>query len=201
MSVMRAALLVIAFVVALGRSTASAVTPQEIVALSKAGVSDQVILALIERDQTVFAIAPDQLAELKNDGVSEQVVVAMLRSSRQPPPQEPIVVLVGSDPDRPNSTGLHSNRVAAAQDAAPYFVPYAVGIPYLVPPYAERSRCMARGAVRPSPPTGTIGIFFATPFRGQFFGPPGPESVGISLPTSPGTAGRSLGLQSCPARR
>src|ERR1700730_2434971 len=111
MSVMRAALLVSAFVIAFGRSTASAVTPQEIVALSKAGVSDQVILALIERDQTVFAIAPDQLAELKNDGASEQVVVAMLRSSRQPPPQEPIVVLVGSDPDRPNSTGLHSNRV------------------------------------------------------------------------------------------
>ena len=49
-------------------SAASAVTLDEIVSLSRAGVTDAIILALIDRDKTVFAIEPDQIVKLQRDG-------------------------------------------------------------------------------------------------------------------------------------
>src|SRR5215471_4562630 len=65
---------------------AAAATVQDIVALSRAGVSDKVILALIERDQTIFSLDSGQIADLQNEGLSEDVILAMLRSGRQQPP-------------------------------------------------------------------------------------------------------------------
>ena len=43
----------------------------QVVALAKAGVTDTVILALIDRDRTVFAIEPEQIVSLQRDGLSE----------------------------------------------------------------------------------------------------------------------------------
>jgi len=61
---------------------ASAVTLDQIVALTLAGISEPVILALIDRDHTIFTIDPEQLVTLKQQGVSEAVVIAMLKSGR-----------------------------------------------------------------------------------------------------------------------
>jgi hypothetical protein len=69
-------------IAALVPAAASAVTLDEIVYLSKAGVSESVILALIDRDKTVFTIAPEQLVSLKRDGVTDAVLVAVLKSGR-----------------------------------------------------------------------------------------------------------------------
>jgi len=146
--------------------TASAVTVQEIVRLSKAGVSDEVILTLIERDRTIFAIDAEQLMVLRDSGVSEAIVLAMLRSGRQEqpptmssqpvqsapyaappaPPVEsgPIVGVVGHGPDRPNAPqasdpygGLGSE--VATYGPPPYGIPY--GVPILIPyPIPVRER-------------------------------------------------------------
>ena len=64
-------------------AVASAVTVDEIVALTRAGVTDTVILALIDRDKTIFTLEPDQLVRLQSDGVSEAVILAMLKSGRE----------------------------------------------------------------------------------------------------------------------
>ena len=77
-----ASLLAVALL-ALAPAVASAATIEEIVRLAKSGVSDEVILTLIERDKTIFTIPPDDLVTLKSDGVSEAVVVAMLKSGRE----------------------------------------------------------------------------------------------------------------------
>jgi hypothetical protein len=61
---------------------ASAVTLDQIIALTKAGISEPVILALIDRDGTIFTIDPEQLVALKQDGLSDAVLVAMLKSGR-----------------------------------------------------------------------------------------------------------------------
>ncbi|HEV3139824.1 MAG TPA: hypothetical protein VGY57_04885 [Vicinamibacterales bacterium] len=61
---------------------AAAVTVDQIVQLAKAGISEPVILALIDRDRTIFAIDPEQLVTLKQQGVSETVLIAMLKSGR-----------------------------------------------------------------------------------------------------------------------
>src|SRR2546421_89585 len=62
---------------------AAAVTADEIVALAHAGITDAVILALIDRDKTIFAIEPEQLVALKTQGLSEAVILAMLKSGRE----------------------------------------------------------------------------------------------------------------------
>ena len=64
-------------------TAASAVTIDQIVALARAGVTDTVILALIDRDKTIFTIEPDQLVALRDAGVSEPVILAMLKSGRE----------------------------------------------------------------------------------------------------------------------
>jgi hypothetical protein len=115
------AVLFLLVMLALTPSTASAVSVHEIVGLSRSGVSDEVILTLIERDNTIFTIDPDQLVALKKQGVSQAVVLAMLRSGRQPAPAPPAqtadaavastgafppapdTVVVGHGPDRPNT--------------------------------------------------------------------------------------------------
>ena len=61
-------------------------TVDEIVALSKAGVSESVILALIDRDKTIFSLPAERIVALQKDGVSDAIVIAMLRSGREEPP-------------------------------------------------------------------------------------------------------------------
>src|SRR5436305_6913766 len=79
---MKALTFTLTLLLVLAALPASAVTLQQVVALSKAGVSETVILALIDRDKTIFTIDPEQLVTLKADGVSEQIVLAMLKSGR-----------------------------------------------------------------------------------------------------------------------
>jgi hypothetical protein len=153
---MRWFLLVLAMA-ACAPAPASAVTLAEVVALSKAGVSEPVILALIERDQTLFSMSPDQLVKLQRDGLSDTILLALLKSGHpseallpkspvalaaaQPPalPPPPAVVVVGHDPDYPNA---RSADVTLATDAppvqAPLVVPVFVPVPRLMPHSARR---------------------------------------------------------------
>jgi hypothetical protein len=148
-STVRAILLV---VLVLSPAAASAVTVSEIVALSKAGVSESVILALIDRDQTVLSIEPAQLVSLKREGLSDTLLTAMLRSGREQGDEaaradasrnaadimsslamsatpNPQVVVVGHGPDRPN-TG-YVDGIDRSIRTGPIVVPYAsYGLPY-----------------------------------------------------------------------
>jgi hypothetical protein len=67
----------------LAPAAASAVTVEQIVALTHSGVTDAVILALIDRDKTIFPLEAEQLVALKAEGVSEPVILAMLSSGRE----------------------------------------------------------------------------------------------------------------------
>src|SRR5580765_6396082 len=126
-------------------STASAITVDQVVALAKSGVTDTVILALIDRDRTVFAIEPEQIVSLQRDGLSERVILAMLRSGREEGeqaaradaaynaawiasaiPTEPLSVTVGHGPDRPNTPhvdGFYSGAPLSTFMAPPYYGP------------------------------------------------------------------------------
>jgi len=109
--------LLLFLMLALLPTAASALTLQEVVTLSKAGVSEDVLMAIIDRDHTIYAIDANQLIALKRDGVSEKIVIALLKSGRQePPPTQtasadvtsyvptgPTLVMVGHGPERPNT--------------------------------------------------------------------------------------------------
>ena len=90
---------------ALTVSRAEAITLQEIIDLTRAGVSEEVLLALIEIDQRVFPIDPATLRKLKDAEVSERVVVAIIKSGRTPSPapvpEPPAISAPNPDPPQP----------------------------------------------------------------------------------------------------
>jgi hypothetical protein len=135
-------------------ATASAVTIDEVVALSRSGVSEQVIVAIIERDQTLFALSPALIMKLQRDGLSDRVLLALIKSGRpsEPPvavspaapaaapvPPPPAIDVVGHGPQPPNtfSNTLASDLMAAdpteALPPVPVPPPVFVGVPIFVP--------------------------------------------------------------------
>ncbi len=93
---MRRTVLALAIVGGMAGATAAAaeaLTTRDIIELSRAGLGEEVLLALIEVDRGIYAIDPAALKSLKAAGVSERVIVALVRSGRDPIPAEPQPVL------------------------------------------------------------------------------------------------------------
>ena len=67
-------------VIALGGARAWAVTVEDIVELSQAGIGEIVLIELIEMDDIAYPLTPSRLRALKGAGVSDQVLLALLRS-------------------------------------------------------------------------------------------------------------------------
>ncbi len=61
-------------------ASASAVTTRDIIELTKAGLSDDILIALIDADRTVFSLDKDEILALKKAGVSHAVMLKMLRT-------------------------------------------------------------------------------------------------------------------------
>jgi hypothetical protein len=112
---------------------AEAVTIRDLIELSKAGLSDDVLLALIEVDRRVFSIDTATLKQLKEAGVSDQVIVALIKSGRQRP--EPVAA------PAPDPAPLPRERepeviVIDHRDPptpAPQPVAYPVAVPVYIP--------------------------------------------------------------------
>lgn len=155
-------MLPVALLLALLPGTASALTVQEVVALSKAGISDEVLLTLIDRDKTIFTIDPDQLIALTRDRVSERLVLAMLRSGRQEPPPpssasaanvthavpaDPGVVMFGHGPSRPNTYHEFDQLGLVAGPSVVYAAPY-LAASFEVPPALAAVPCSPASPLR-----------------------------------------------------
>ena len=69
---------------------AGALTLREIIELRRAGLGDDVLVALIEVEKPVFAIDHETIKSLKAEGISERVMIAMIKSGRTPPPAAPV---------------------------------------------------------------------------------------------------------------
>ncbi len=98
-------------------AAARAVTFDDIVALSKAGLTADVLVAVIDADRTVFTLTPEQILVLKDAGVPGEVIVKMLGSAREFGYQAPPPLIVGADPPRAVTV------VVPTYIAFPYFVP------------------------------------------------------------------------------
>jgi hypothetical protein len=120
-------------IIALAAGRAEAVTIRDLIELSRAGLSDQVLLALIDVDGGVFQIDTTTLKQLKDAGVSEAVIVGLIRSGRTPRVQEPAP---GPAPEytaapEPDMTVIGQPDESAAAPA-PFAVPYPVAVPVYV---------------------------------------------------------------------
>jgi len=140
-------------------ATASAVTIDEVVALSKSGVSEQVIVAMIERDQTLYTLSPALIMKLQRDGLSDTILLALIKSGRpnEPPPPAstagpaaapvpppPAIAVVGHGPLVPNTTepDVMTADVTEAPPVPvppPIFVPVPIVVPVpAINPHAAR---------------------------------------------------------------
>lgn len=122
---------------------ASALTADQVVELTRGGVSEAVILAVIARDNTPFDLDADQLVSLKQQGVSDAIVMAMLKSGRGEAANAPMTVLapdvliIGHGPDIPNT--LYWDRL--------YLNPTYV-IPF-IPPFQPIYQPLYRQPIKP----------------------------------------------------
>jgi hypothetical protein len=55
---------------------------QDVISMSKAGVSDSLIITMLEVSHSWFQLKPQDVIDLKNSGVSDRVIDAMLYSSQ-----------------------------------------------------------------------------------------------------------------------
>jgi hypothetical protein len=78
--------------------TASALTLLDLLKLKTAGISDDVLVAVINADPTVFQLTPDDIVMLRKNGLSDKVIIALLMTVNRPPrlPAAPAVPLVES---------------------------------------------------------------------------------------------------------
>jgi hypothetical protein len=82
---MRRLLLALIFVLAPTVACAQNVTVRDIIELSKAGLNEQALVALVEVNPTVFPVDVDTLKTLKAARVPDSVITAMIRSGRTQP--------------------------------------------------------------------------------------------------------------------
>jgi len=149
-------------------ATARAVTVRDIIELTKAGLSDEIIIAVIDADRTMFTLDAEQILELKRAGVTPAVLLKMVRSRREfePPAPEP----AASAPTPPVVTSEQPSQVVVigAEPSPP--PPPVVMIPYYVTVPVWGSRPGHLPVLPPAPflphDTGGFGRFINDGWRG-----------------------------------
>jgi hypothetical protein len=126
---MRRLLVLAVMILPLLPARAEALTVAEVIDLKRAGLTDEILLALIEVDARVYSIDKATLTELKNAGVSERVIVAMIRSGRTQPvqpaapvPSEPV------GPPPPQVIVIEHDQPVVREVAVPVAVPVYVPV-------------------------------------------------------------------------
>jgi len=126
---------------------ADALTIRDLLELSRAGLGDEVLLALIEVDRPVFSIDAETIKSMKAAGVSERVISAAIRSGRSSAPQMEEPALAQSDiaPPAPEPQVIvidhHDSQPVVREVEVPVAVPVYI-------PVVQRSRDRDHDGVR-----------------------------------------------------
>ncbi len=144
----------VAFVLALllGGPAAAATTADQLVALARAGLDDDVLIALIQTDGSVFQLTADDILALHQQGLSSRVIRAMQDTGRPPGPEcaaPPAGLDAGVEsgagwigtPEAiaPRATAVSADRAFAQPIIEETAVPVPVAVPvYVRTPVAPR---------------------------------------------------------------
>jgi hypothetical protein len=158
---MRRLVLLVLTIALCGAARADAVTMREIIELSKTGLSDEVLLALIDVERRAYPVDPDTLKMLKEAGVSERVIIAMIRSGRSKAPVSDASAAPTPHSDSPQPQVVvidHHER-----DDVPRVREVAVPVPVYVtvPVYVRTPRHVGGYRAHPVPtgqPASSIGL-------------------------------------------
>ena len=113
--------------------TAAAVTPDELAALAKAGLGDDVLIALIDSTGVNLAVDATRSLALKRAGVSDRVIAAAVRASYRETAQAPAI----DEPLTAAPCAQCEDNVAVMGGTPPvtvvereiYYLPWIVGVP------------------------------------------------------------------------
>jgi hypothetical protein len=105
-------------------------TVRDIVELSKAGLGEEALLALIEVNQPIFPVDAETLKGLKDARLPSKVIVAMIKSGRTPPPAQPqpLELPASPDPERPVVVVEHHHETPIVREVA-VPVPVYIAVP------------------------------------------------------------------------
>ena len=145
---------------------ADALTVRDVVELSKAGLSESVLLTLIDVDRSVFPIDTATLKQLKAAGVSDAVIVAMIRSGREPRAAEPAAPVAPepqpapppvAEPDQtfdsaPRADAAPASQPVQAPSTFPAVIPVPVYVAVPVVPLRVTTRRPDKDAITDVPP-------------------------------------------------
>ena len=109
----------------LAPARAEALTLQEIIELSRAGLGEEVLLALIEVNQRVYPIDTETVRTLKGAGLSEKIIIAIVKSGRTPPPPVPEALpldVVPPPPPEPQVIVVERERPVVTEVPVPVYV-------------------------------------------------------------------------------
>ena len=67
------------------RDSVAVMTNQDVIAMSKSGVKESVIMNLVKRAQPAFQLGPDDVIALSDSGVSEKVINSMIKAQDEGP--------------------------------------------------------------------------------------------------------------------
>jgi hypothetical protein len=129
---MRRTLIALFAIALLGAGRAEAVTIRELIDLSKAGLGDEVLIALIEVDRRVFTVDPATVKQLKEAGISDAVIVALIRTAK-PVVEQPVAPVAAPEPRQPEVLVVEHRDPAPAPAPAPAAYPVPVAVPVYVP--------------------------------------------------------------------
>ena len=151
---------------ALAAAEAGAISLRDVVELSRAGLGDEVIVALIEIDPIRYDLDAPKLLELQAAGVSERVLVALVRSGRPEPASSSL------EPQRSRAPRPSTPAQPPVMAAMPSF-PIVVGVP--LPATLRRRHGV--GSVAPPRRSGFGTHLFFGPVVGLPAPAPGAEPV------------------------
>ena len=130
----------------------AATTTDQLVALARAGLDDDVLIALIQTDGSVFQLTADDILELHRQGLSSRVILAMQQTARPllpdcclPPVQREARILhapgapeASAPSARPFGASVHQTIVQSVETPLALSESvYPVAVPVAVPVYVH----------------------------------------------------------------
>ncbi len=135
---MRLLVVALAFAAVGWSAPADALTVRDVIELTRAGLGEETLLALIDVDASVFPIDAATLTSLKRAGVTERVLTAMIRSGRTSTPA------LAADPvpaaAAPAAAPEPTVIVVDHHDQMPQVREVPVAVPIFIPVERDRGR-------------------------------------------------------------
>ena len=108
---------------------------EDVLKLSRAQVSEDVILNYVHNTGTIYSLSPDVIVYLRNEGVSDHVINTMMDQRQNVPAEMAAQTAPSSTPFAPQAPLSPDASAAAAAQASPQYAPdYAQAAPVYTEP-------------------------------------------------------------------